>query len=141
MATGVKLLVTRGPLTGRTFVFTDRTFCTVGRDSGCLLCLKTDPPDRSVSRRHCLFDVDPPDIRVPDLGSRNGTFVNGARIGGRDLTTGLVTPGVPLEVTLRDGDTVGIGATCFEVAVAEVPAAEEPLWAEVVEPEAALAGG
>jgi DNA-binding NarL/FixJ family response regulator len=33
-----------------------------------------------VSRRHCLVDVDPPEVRVTDLGSRNGTYVNGQRI-------------------------------------------------------------
>jgi eukaryotic-like serine/threonine-protein kinase len=142
MATGVKLVVTRGPLTGREFVFAGRTFCTVGRDPGCLLSLKTDPPDPTVSRRHCLLDIDPPCVSVFDLGSRNGTFVNGARLGGRDRVCGLVPPRAPLEVRLQDGDTFRVGETCFRVVIEPaVPAEEDEAglpWAEAVEPDAAV---
>ncbi|KYC36281.1 hypothetical protein WA1_52005 [Scytonema hofmannii PCC 7110] len=35
------------------------------------------------SRYHCLLDINPPDIRVRDFGSRNGTYVNGKKIGQR----------------------------------------------------------
>src|SRR5437868_7055990 len=105
MTPGVKLVVTRGPLAGREFLFTGRTFCTLGRGPGCLLRLGTD---LAVSRRHCLLDIEPPHVSVFDLGSRNGTFVNGSRLGGRDRATGLVPPGAALELPLQDGDTVGV---------------------------------
>mgnify|MGYP001809858311 CR=1 FL=1 len=35
-----------------------------------------------VSRRHCQFDLDGDTVTVTDLGSRNGTFVNGSRLSG-----------------------------------------------------------
>jgi pSer/pThr/pTyr-binding forkhead associated (FHA) protein len=144
MATGVKLVVTCGPLKGREFVFANRTFCTVGRDPGCLLRLKTDPPDPTVSRRHCLLDIDPPYVSVFDLGSRNGTFVNGARLGGRDRATGLVPPGIPLEAEVKDGDVVRVGETGFRVVIEQVFLAEEDgdglPWAEAVEPDLAAVG-
>ena len=35
-------------------------------------------------RRHCLLDINPPDIRVRDFGSLNGTYVNGTMIGQRE---------------------------------------------------------
>ncbi|MDF0552306.1 FHA domain-containing protein [Kamptonema sp. UHCC 0994] len=38
---------------------------------------------RTISRYHCLLDINPPDIRVRDFGSKNGTFVNGKKIGQR----------------------------------------------------------
>jgi len=31
-----------------------------------------------------LLDINPPDIRVRDFGSKNGTFVNGEKIGQRE---------------------------------------------------------
>src|SRR5262245_44667212 len=139
----VKLVITGGPLKGRTFRFLSRTFCTVGRDPDCLVSLKSDPPDTTLSRRHCLFDIDPPEALVFDLGSRNGTFVNGARFGGRDRTTGLVPKGVPMEVELHDGDTVRVGETCFRVAVeAGLSEADDlpVVLAELMEAEGAESG-
>jgi pSer/pThr/pTyr-binding forkhead associated (FHA) protein len=36
--------------------------------------------DMTISRYHCLLDINSPDIRVRDLGSLNGTIVNGKKI-------------------------------------------------------------
>src|SRR5262249_25390810 len=44
--------------------------------------------DTSVSRRHAELQVAPPGLDVRDLGSRNGTFVDGTRI-----SAGTVVPG------------------------------------------------
>ena len=53
--------------------------------------------DRTVSRLHALFERLPGGWTVRDLGSRNGTFLNGTRIG---------------EVTvLRPGDRVRLGSS------------------------------
>jgi pSer/pThr/pTyr-binding forkhead associated (FHA) protein len=49
---------------------------TIGRSTGAELML--DAP--LVSRLHCQLSADAEAIRVTDLGSTNGTFVNGARI-------------------------------------------------------------
>jgi hypothetical protein len=46
----------------------------VGREQG--LCI----PDPSVSREHARLTVGPAEIRLADLGSRNGTQVNGERL-------------------------------------------------------------
>jgi len=45
---------------------------TAGRSDECALQLD----DPSVSRRHCLFVLAEGGLRVTDLGSANGTFVN-----------------------------------------------------------------
>ena len=131
MATCVRLVGTGGSLSGREFVFTGRTLCIMGRDPECRLCLRGEPPDRTVSRRHCLLDIDPPHVWVFDLGSRNGTFVNGEKLGGRDRATDLVPPGVPLEAQLRDGDELSIGQSRFRVAIGPVrqavPTPDEPV--------------
>jgi serine/threonine-protein kinase len=61
----------------RQFVFTERTTCTIGRDDNCHPHFPTDERHRSISRHHCLLDINPPDVCVRDLGSLGGTYVNG----------------------------------------------------------------
>ncbi|MBF0606617.1 MAG: Stp1/IreP family PP2C-type Ser/Thr phosphatase [Candidatus Magnetobacterium sp. LHC-1] len=51
----------------------------IGRGSGNHLALKND---RTVSRSHCIISVDGDNLKIQDLGSRNGTYVNGRRIKG-----------------------------------------------------------
>jgi pSer/pThr/pTyr-binding forkhead associated (FHA) protein len=81
------LTATWGPLKGQEFVFTDRLTCTVGRSEDCLVRIGGDAINLTVSRRHCLLAIDPPVARVRDLGSLNGTFVNGRKIGQREKDT------------------------------------------------------
>jgi two-component system cell cycle response regulator len=61
----------------------------VGRDAGCALLLT----DASVSRRHARLAFVDGELRVEDLGSRNGTRVNG-----KDVRDGSLRPGDRLEV-------------------------------------------
>jgi pSer/pThr/pTyr-binding forkhead associated (FHA) protein len=73
-------------------------------------------PERNVSRRHARFVVQSGAVYVEDLGSLNGTRVNGERIGGRRR--------------LRDGDLVQIGDYDLAVlaeGVAVAPGAPPPL--------------
>ncbi|HLN17479.1 MAG TPA: ABC transporter transmembrane domain-containing protein [Acidimicrobiales bacterium] len=65
--------------------------------------------DDQVSRRHLQFDVDGDALVVTDLGSTNGTSVNGSRISA--------------PTTLHDGDRVELGNTVIVVAA---HAAQEP---------------
>ena len=54
-------------------------------------------PDRSISRIHARLEPTPDGLKLEDLGSANGTFVNDVRIGG--------------ETRLRHGDRVRVGRT------------------------------
>ncbi len=56
--------------------------------------------DAQASRRHALISAGPQGLQLQDLGSTNGTFVNGARV-----TTTL----------LRQGDMIRIGSSEFRV--------------------------
>jgi pSer/pThr/pTyr-binding forkhead associated (FHA) protein len=56
--------------------------------------------DSSASRRHAAFSSSAAGVIVRDLGSTNGTYVNGVRV---------------QEMTLRPGDAVRIGATTFRL--------------------------
>lgn len=66
---------------------------TVGRSHRCEIVLA----DRSASRRHALISLTGSHITVQDLGSSNGTLVNGERIHG--------------ETVVDDGDLLLIGET------------------------------
>ena len=119
MTAEVKLTIVCGLPEGKEFVFRDRTVGTVGRADDCLLRLPCDLAHRDVSRHHCLLDIDPPAIRVRDLGSRNGTYVNGTKIGQRrpgitpEAVLGFDMPERPLD----DGDELRIGGTVFRVSI------------------------
>jgi len=70
-----KLVVASGKSAGRT-ISIKRNKLLVGRAEEC----DVRPLSEEVSRRHCAVIVGPADAWVEDLGSRNGTFVNGQRV-------------------------------------------------------------
>ena len=111
----------RIPSSSEEFVFTGKMHCVVGRASGCALCPHGD--DLTVSRYHCLLDIDAPKVWVEDLGSRNGTFVNGECIGRRDRGF-PADEGGPQKAPPRllvDGDELRMGGTAFAVVIEETP--------------------
>jgi len=68
----------------------------VGRDDDVAICLRHDS---TVSRRHAEVVVTPAEVQVVELGSTNGTRINGARL----------TGGAPL----RPGDVIEFGSSRF----------------------------
>jgi DNA-binding NtrC family response regulator len=80
----LKLSVVAGPDEGRELPLDG--LAVVGSDAACTLVLH----DRSVSRRHVEIAVNAGRVRVKDLGSRNGTFFGGARIGEGEVPVGAV---------------------------------------------------
>ncbi|WP_437229823.1 FHA domain-containing protein [Planctomicrobium sp. SH661] len=100
----------------------------IGREEDCHLRPNSD----TVSRHHCVFTVDEFTVRLRDLGSTNGTLVNGERIRGG--------------VMLNPGDIVSIGKIEFEIQIRDTSmetAAELQLESETKtgKPEAAPAVG
>ncbi len=79
----------------------DRKKFLIGRETDCQL----RPNSELVSRHHCVFTVDDFSARLRDLGSTNGTMVNGERI--------------RKEVVLQPGDKVIVGSLEFRVVVKE----------------------
>lgn len=66
----------------------------IGRDPECHICLH----DATVSRRHAAIEQANGQARLTDLGSANGTTLNGIAIPPRS------------PVVLRDGDEIGVGS-------------------------------
>lgn len=69
------VVVARGPNQGSTYLVEDQPV-TVGRhpDSNIFL------DDITVSRRHSVIERDGDDVRIRDVGSLNGTYVNHERV-------------------------------------------------------------
>jgi serine/threonine-protein kinase len=119
MPATVTLTVSRGPTAGRQFVFGQRVTCILGRSKDCRPAVPDDDDHKQISRHHCLLDINPPDVRVRDFGSLNGTFVNGLKIGqrARDARPGDTDPGAFPEHDLKDGDELQLGPTSFRVSI------------------------
>ena len=116
MTPQVTLSVVQGESPGRTYVFSGRAVGAVGRSQDCLVQLPNNLLHMNVSRHHCQLDIDPPRVRVRDLGSRNGTFVNGKSIGQRPhgLEADCIVGDFPL-CRLHEGDELRVGDTVFRV--------------------------
>lgn len=92
----VKMRVVQGRPLGKTLVFAAGDYY-FGRGAEC----HVRPNSEWVSRQHCLLRVRADSTSLRDLGSRNGTLVNGALL--------------HEERRLRQGDQVQIGPLVFEI--------------------------
>jgi len=95
----VNLKVLAGPYAGQVFTFDRHATFLIGRSETAHLCL---PNDRFFSRNHCMLEISPPHCYVRDLGSTNGTLVNGKSV---------------QEAFLRTGDRIQGGQTVLAVEV------------------------
>jgi hypothetical protein len=102
------LKVLAGPYKGRVFSFTQADTFLIGRTTDSHLYL---PEDKFFSRHHCLLEITPPHCRLRDLGSTNGTFVNGRRVS---------------EAALKSGDQIQGGETVLLVDVTTGNATPNP---------------
>lgn len=116
----VTLKVTTGPIKGEVFSFDAHDTFLFGRHTDCHAQL---PKDGYVSRHHFILEVNPPDARIRDLGSLNGTVVNGIKYGGRvpgELPEDATARDYP-SCDLADGDSITVGNTTIQVTVDSAP--------------------
>lgn len=119
----VRLDVVSGEASPPVSTFEERTTCVLGRADDCEPRVPNDEAHRTVSRHHCLLDINPPDARIRDFGSRNGTYVNGKKIGQREpgQTPQEAVAGHYPEHDLSDGDEIRLGPVTIRVGV-------QPAW-------------
>jgi predicted component of type VI protein secretion system len=98
----VQLVVVRGKPEGKVIPLVGQSF-KIGRGETCHL----RPNSEQVSREHAEFTINGDTVSVRDLGSRNGTLVNG-----KALTTDACR--------LKDQDLVQVGPLTFAVAIVGV---------------------
>ena len=98
-----KLIFTDKNHAGRVYELTlEKT--TVGRSDQNILVI----PDSSLSALHCEIHVNGPEVIVRDLGSRNGTYVNGLKL-------------VNHQAQLKSGQTVRFGSVEARLELDHLP--------------------
>jgi Nif-specific regulatory protein len=88
-----KVLAVSGPLRGRIFEINENEV-SIGRVEGAWVTID----HKSVSRHHCLFRREGNSFKIQDMGSRNGTIVNGEVVQDR---------------LLHHGDRIDVGNSSF----------------------------
>lgn len=119
MSGKVIIEVTRGALAGKKYEYEGVEHIYVGRQDDCGIVL----PEKTVSRYHCLLQIAPPDVKLQDFGSLNGTFLNEEKIGQRERTQ-TWEEGRALrhdEYTIKDGDVLRLGKQCELLCRIEAP--------------------
>lgn len=86
-----ELVVTGGIAVGMKFPLI-KEVCTIGRKEGNDICLQ----DPNISRIHARIEQGDQDYTLVDMGSTNGTFVNGKRV---------------IKATVKSGDNIKVGKT------------------------------
>jgi pSer/pThr/pTyr-binding forkhead associated (FHA) protein len=102
----VKIL--SGPFAGQALEITGGKLL-IGREPDCQLRVQ----DEFVSSYHCVLLLDEYTLRIRDLGSKNGTFVNGHRVRSGEL------------ILLPD-DTITIGGMRLVVDIVQDPVPAPP---------------
>ena len=101
----VALLLSRERGESRRFPLT-HDVVTMGRGEGCDLRI----PLGDVSRKHCSLVRSDDGLMIQDIGSSNGTFVNGKKV---------------REAALRAGDQIRVGSLRFVVQIDGVPSEDD----------------
>lgn len=114
----ITLRVLAGPHQGRAFTFDQHDTFLIGRSEQAHLYL---PEDKFFSRHHCLLEIAPPRCFLRDLGSTNGTYVNGRKV---------------QEAYLNNGDRIQGGQTVLgvEVTVEQPARGQRPAGAQAAQP-------
>jgi pSer/pThr/pTyr-binding forkhead associated (FHA) protein len=108
MADSAQLVMSQGPQPGQTFVL-DQDSLTVGRDPHNDISIS----DPQISRQHARIVRRGDQMVIEDMGSTNGTYINGLRLSGPH--------------TLASGDVIGLGDVVTLTYHTVSPSATEPL--------------
>ena len=112
----VTLTVTRGPNKGAVFEFTEHDTFIFGRLEDCHARISND---NEVSRHHFILEVNPPHASLRDLGSLNGTHVNGKKCGSRQAGESPEEGAkrkYPI-IEIHDGSSIEVGKSTIEVKI------------------------
>ena len=122
MASQFQLIMRTGPTPGAAYTLEGDQLM-IGRDSTNEIVIN----DAEVSRRHARLTFQGGKYVLEDLGSTNGTFVNGQRLAGpRVLKAGEVVSFGEQIVLVFEVVSIDPGATVMSPRAAAVPVASRP---------------
>jgi predicted component of type VI protein secretion system len=123
MASQFQLIMRSGPTPGAAFTL-EGDQINIGRDSANEIVIN----DAEISRRHARLTFQGGKYVLEDLGSTNGTFVNGQRLAGpRVLKAGEVVSFGEQIVMIFEATHFDAGATVVSPRASVVPAAPRPV--------------
>ena len=100
-----------GNLVGEEFIFTEHGPYVIGRSKSCALHIPNEK-DMKISRRHLLLVFDDRQIRIRDLGSKNGTTLNKTVLTPGNINTPPEKE-TPADKEVIHGDYISLGDTVF----------------------------
>jgi pSer/pThr/pTyr-binding forkhead associated (FHA) protein len=122
MTSQFQLIMRQGPTPGASFNL-EGDQLTIGRDATNDVTIN----DAEISRRHARLTFQGGKYVLEDLGSTNGTFVNGQRLAGpRVLKAGEVVSFGEQIVLVYEVTTIDAGATMVSPRAAAVPSVARP---------------
>ena len=125
MTSQFQLIMRSGPTPGAAFML-EGDQLTIGRDATNDIVIN----DAEISRRHARLTFQGGKYVLEDLGSTNGTFVNGQRLAGpRVLKAGEVVSFGEQIILVFEVNNVDVGATVVSPRAAAVPASSRPIAA------------
>ncbi len=124
MASQFQLIMRSGPTQGAAYTL-EGDQIDIGRDSTNEIVIN----DAEISRRHARLTFQGGKYVLEDLGSTNGTFVNGQRLAGpRVLKPGeVISFGEQIVMVFEASSSFDPGATVVSPRAAAVPAASRPV--------------
>lgn len=123
MASQFQLIMRSGPTPGAAFTL-EGDQITIGRDSVNEIVIN----DAEISRRHARLTFQGGKYVLEDLGSTNGTFVNGQRLAGpRVLKAGEVVSFGEQIVMVFEATSFDAGATVVSPRAVAVPPVSRPI--------------
>src|SRR5215470_7908876 len=123
MTSQYQLIMRSGPTPGAAYTL-EGDQITIGRDSTNGIVIN----DAEISRRHARLTYQGGKYVLEDLGSTNGTFVNGQRLAGpRVLKAGEVVSFGEQIILVFEVNTVDAGATMVSPRASAVPSVSRPV--------------
>lgn len=122
MQSKVVIKITRGQGFGKSYEYSEHETLFIGRADDCGIVLRDD----TVSRYHCMMEIQPPLAYFHDFGSLNGAYLNDKLVAEGRALTGLSIEDArkqePVIFPVKDGDRLGLSTkTELEISVIQPP--------------------
>lgn len=110
----VALEIIEGRQKGKVFSFSKPDCFLFGRARDAHISLPEDP---YVSRQHFMLEIAPPECKITDMGSKNGTIVNSICYGASSQTAASDRYGAVKSTFLKHGDEIRVGGTILKISI------------------------